>query len=290
MGALLGQEAPQLGRVNLDQRADPSRAQEVKAGAHVALIRRARKVRETALDAAVDQEVRQGVEHRGCPFGRPPSSGASYPVQSPEKLEGKALIAPNGAYLAGQYWRALSDLATKKEGETKVLYYVAAGEFYDGDMPNASAGTGGKYFHEHIKGLEGKTPYRWAWHAYTDGTHAGERRHGGGRGKNWWHKFKNFQSRMDKEMKAKHSKYPEPKIWLTEQGVVLAKGGRATSAWGTGLARKILKAYVAESKYWLTEQLGPAGIPQINTFFYYSTLGNRTSTAAWWKPKFCPKR
>jgi hypothetical protein len=69
MGALLGQEAPQLGRVNLDQRADPSRAQEVKAGAHVALIRRARKVRETALDAAVDQEVRQGVEHRAVLSG-----------------------------------------------------------------------------------------------------------------------------------------------------------------------------------------------------------------------------
>src|SRR5271166_6306146 len=99
MGALLGQEAPQLRCVNLDQRADPLRAQEVKAGAHVTLIRLARQLRKTALDAAVNGEVRQGIEHRGCPFGRPPSSGASYPVYSPAYRPAKEKPRSSGAFL-----------------------------------------------------------------------------------------------------------------------------------------------------------------------------------------------
>src|SRR5207245_11181892 len=44
MRRLLGQEASELRRVNLGQRADPSRVQEVKAGAHVTLICLARQV------------------------------------------------------------------------------------------------------------------------------------------------------------------------------------------------------------------------------------------------------
>ena len=68
MCRLLGEEAAQLGRVNLDQCADPLRAQEVKAGANVTLIRLARQLRKTALDAAVNDEVRQGIEHRGLSF------------------------------------------------------------------------------------------------------------------------------------------------------------------------------------------------------------------------------
>src|ERR1700730_1625912 len=104
MRCLLGQEATQLSRVNLDQRAYPRRAQEVKAGAHVTLIRLARQLRETALDAAVDDEVRQGVEHRGCPLGRRPSSGASYPVYSLAYRPAKEKPAPAGLFYTSSRW------------------------------------------------------------------------------------------------------------------------------------------------------------------------------------------
>jgi YD repeat-containing protein len=199
---------------------------------------------------------------------------AVYQYQNPEKLEGRSQIAPNGAYLAARYWRALSDLCVKREGETKQGCYVAAGEFIDSDMPNARVGAGGAYLTQYLKGLEGKTPYRWAWHAYHDGAHAGETRYTGRRRAKWWTAFKTFQGRLDKAMKLKKSRYPEPDIWLTEQGVVLAEGGFTTPSWGTGRAGRTIKAYVNEGNYSLTEVKGPSGHPQVKRFFYYNAEGN----------------
>jgi hypothetical protein len=57
MRGLIRQETAQVRRANLRQRRDTLAAQMLKAGAHVALIRLAGQLRETALHAAVDQEV-----------------------------------------------------------------------------------------------------------------------------------------------------------------------------------------------------------------------------------------
>lgn len=111
-----------------------------------------------------------------------------------------------------------------------------------------------------VEGLEGRTPHRWAWHAYRDGAHAGETRYTGRRRTKWWTAFKSFQGRMDKEMKLKKARYPGPDIWLTEQGAVVARDGFTTPSWGTAQAGRTIKAYVNEGKYSLTEQNGPGGL------------------------------
>jgi hypothetical protein len=64
MLGLLGEEATQIGRTNIDQRRDAVVSQVFDAGAGVARIRFARRVSQPALDTAVDQEVSQGIEHR----------------------------------------------------------------------------------------------------------------------------------------------------------------------------------------------------------------------------------
>jgi hypothetical protein len=62
--------------VRVGQRRDALAAQKVKAGAHVALVRSARQLGQTALHAAEDHKIRQGIEH-GKPFGQP-LSGPRY--------------------------------------------------------------------------------------------------------------------------------------------------------------------------------------------------------------------
>jgi hypothetical protein len=54
-----------------DQRRNPFGAQKLKTGSNVALIGRAREVRETALYAAENHEIRQGIEHRKLLSGSP---------------------------------------------------------------------------------------------------------------------------------------------------------------------------------------------------------------------------
>ena len=62
---------------------------------------------------------------------------------------------------------------------------VAAGDFLDSYMPDAfhkktpHGGTnpGYTYFHEYAAGMGAlPKPYRWAWHAYTDGSQTRESR------------------------------------------------------------------------------------------------------------------
>ncbi len=62
MRGLFGEETPQIGRANIPQRRDALVSQVLQAGAGVALIGFACRVRQAALDAAVDQEVRQRVQ------------------------------------------------------------------------------------------------------------------------------------------------------------------------------------------------------------------------------------
>lgn len=65
---LIGQEAAQVSGANLNQGADPLTSQKLDAGAHIALIRLARQVGQTPLHTAENDEVRQGVLHRGLRF------------------------------------------------------------------------------------------------------------------------------------------------------------------------------------------------------------------------------
>lgn len=51
------EEGAQVARANLAQRGETLAAQELETGAHVALIRLARQLGETPLDAAVDDDV-----------------------------------------------------------------------------------------------------------------------------------------------------------------------------------------------------------------------------------------
>ena len=73
MLGLGGEEAPQIGGPYLDKRRESLLAQELDAGAHVALVCPARVLRQTALDAAIDDEVGQRIEH-GTSLRAGPSS------------------------------------------------------------------------------------------------------------------------------------------------------------------------------------------------------------------------
>jgi hypothetical protein len=74
VGGLLGQETPQVGRADLGEHRGIAALQELKTGAHVALIRLACQLGHTALHAAVDEEVRHGAGHRDLRFRAGPSS------------------------------------------------------------------------------------------------------------------------------------------------------------------------------------------------------------------------
>jgi YD repeat-containing protein len=191
---------------------------------------------------------------------------------------------PNGAYLAGQYWRALSDLCAKtvREAEKRPECYVAAGDFLDAAMPdaynpNSSVKSGYPYFQQYIKGL-GSQPkaYRWAWHAYSDGVRTQTRAYKS-RAKHWWGLYHNFEEAVDHFMK--HARYPHPDIWLSEQGVVYIENGVAKEVakkkiWGhKALAENILNAYV---KHGASQLTNASRNHQITRFFYYSSRGAPT--------------
>ena len=181
----------------------------------------------------------------------------------------------NNGMIAGEYWRALSDLCDVKTRATEKRpeCFVAAGDFLDAAMPDAynpssNAKSGYPYFEEYIDGL-GKQPkvYRWAWHAYQDGAQTQTTFRS--RPQHWWGHFLNFQKAVDNFMK--NSKHPQPEIWLTEQGVVYLQGSKttATEAWQKrARAEGVLDAYLNRRREQLTKKSS-----QITRFFYYSTRG-----------------
>jgi YD repeat-containing protein len=191
---------------------------------------------------------------------------------------------PNGAKLAGEYWRALDDLCASKG------CFVAAGDFLDSAMPNAwnKQRQGYGYFHQYVEGM-GKAPkaYRWAWHAYTEGeqSYKSYRNHP----KKWWKPFKLFQKAVDRVME--HAKYKSPNIWLTEQGVEYFLNEARREAWKhLGAGPYILRAFVEHGSQQLTRQLNPATKKtQISRFFYYSTRGAPDFDSGLLEPATLPK-
>ncbi len=182
----------------------------------------------------------------------------------------------SGALVAGEYWRALSDLCAKtvRGAEHRPECRVAAGEFLDSYMTNpnkAKTTVGYKYFHQYLSGL-GSQPkvYRWAWHAYTDGSESQEPRHARSP-QGWWPRFHNFEKAINHFMK--NAKFPKPEIWLTEQGVVYARAEGSHNLVQTpwllrAVATGIVNAYVNHHKGQLTRQGH-----EIARFFYYATRG-----------------
>ena len=188
-----------------------------------------------------------------------------------EKKEGKKF---SGAELAGQYWRALSDLCSKqiREKEGKKACNVSAGEFLDVQMRNPynakGEDNGYAYFHAYVHGMgHPLTATRWAWHAYEDGENVITLYHGGSP-KKWWSDFHNFEKAVDQV--EKHGIDTHPNILLTEQGVLFLYGEHITKSkvWkNPAAAEQEMNAYVKDPN-----QLTNQG-HQISKFFYYSMRG-----------------
>lgn len=91
-----------------------------------------------------------------------------------------------GAFRAGQYWRVFNRLC--RSPDYPFSCSVAAGEFLDDASFNAS------YFNEYKRGLGGRQPTVWAFHAYSTGQQNNYSR---------WDQFRRSTSRPDA---------PDPKI------------------------------------------------------------------------------
>ena len=72
MRGLLRQEAPNVGGAGIRERCDALAAKELKACAHVALIRLARQIGQTVLHTAVDEEVSRALNIAASAFGQAP--------------------------------------------------------------------------------------------------------------------------------------------------------------------------------------------------------------------------
>jgi hypothetical protein len=102
------------------------------------------------------------------------------------------------------------------------------------------------YFKEYKRGLGGRQPTVWAFHAYTTGTTGslGDYRR--------WDKFRRATSRPDA---------PDPKIWLTEQGGVVEVNGRVrTEEEARAAANRLFNDLVGKST-------------RITRFYYYTMVG-----------------
>jgi YD repeat-containing protein len=184
---------------------------------------------------------------------------------------------PNGAHLAGEYWRALDDLCakSKRAEEHKSECFVAAGDFVDSEM-NAwnPKKLGYSYFHQYVAGM-GKAPkaYRWSWHAYKDGEEALTVYKN--RPKHWWKRFHLFEKAVDRV--AEKGKYKYPNIWLSEQGVIYFRQETVQRPWRNDerQAPYVMRAFVEHGSQQLTRQLNPVTKKgsQIARFFYYSSRG-----------------
>ncbi len=188
---------------------------------------------------------------------------------------------PNGAYLAGEYWRVLDDLCATsvRKAEKRPECYVAAGDFSDSEMnPWNPQKHGYPYIQQYLDGMgKPEKAYRWSWHAYTDGEETQTRYKN--EPKKWWKRFHLFEKLIDHV--SEHSKYKDPKIWLSEQGVVYSNNKEYKEkepmpvAWRKqGASTYIMHAFVEHGSQQLTRQLNPGSKEsQITRFFYYSTRG-----------------
>ena len=186
----------------------------------------------------------------------------------------------NGAYLAGEYWRALSDLCATsvRSAEKRSECFVAAGDFDDIQMKNAwnSHQQGYNYFHQYVKGMgKGPKAYRWSWHSYQEGADTYRKVKYRNHPKQWWKPFHFFERAVDRV--TEHARYKYPNIWLSEQGAEFFIGGAPTFVWKKRptVAPYIMRAFVEHGAQQLTRQPNPITKKgsQVARFFYYSTRG-----------------
>jgi hypothetical protein len=186
----------------------------------------------------------------------------------------------NGAYLAGEYWRALDDLCATsvRKAEGKSECYVAAGDFDDIQMKNAwnKNKPGYGYFHQYVEGM-GKAPkaYRWSWHSYQEGADTFRKVKYRNHPKEWWKPFHLFEKAVDRVLE--HAKYKYPNIWLSEQGALFFQNSQPQLAWRRKhvVPPYIMRAFVEHGSQQLTRQPNPVTKKgsQVARFFYYSTRG-----------------
>jgi hypothetical protein len=99
MRGLIREEATQIRGTDLGRRRDAIAAQELKTGAHVTLIRLTRQIRQTTLDTAVNQEIRQGIEHHASLLFMSEAPVGRYCVESPAYRPAKEKPRSGGVFL-----------------------------------------------------------------------------------------------------------------------------------------------------------------------------------------------
>jgi hypothetical protein len=141
----------------------------------------------------------------------------------------------SGAYRAGQFWSQLNRFC--KSADFMYQCSVAAGDFVDSNLLSAA------FFNEYRRGMT-RQPTVWAYHGYENGASNSFARY------DW---FRRMTSRSDK---------PDPPIWLTEQGGIVASAKRGFR--GEPRAR--------QDANWLWNTL-VARSNRTTRFYYYSTFG-----------------
>jgi hypothetical protein len=115
-----------------------------------------------------------------------------------------------GAQMAGQYYVALISLCGNT-AQTKC--HVAAGDFLDSDMGNATSSSYGQTYYAQYKAEIGGPPPEWAWHVYSDAqatTSCAETSAGTA---DRWKRLRAFLTATQRTDGAS-----SPPVWITETG------------------------------------------------------------------------